>query len=409
MTELFTSAFFVGNRAYLRSLLEHDAPIIMTANGLLQRSADNPFPFQQDPNFWYLTGIEEPDIILVMDKDREYLIAPGRTAIRELFDGGSTAEQLATRSGIDLVLPEEEGWKQLAKLIKRTQQFATIVAPEAYLESYSMYTNPAKARLASKLKDIRSTVEFIDLRPQLMRMRMIKQAPELAALQKAIAITEQSLHDATLPARLEKMHHEYELEAMVTAGFRRRGATTQGFAPIVASGKNACTIHYVENAGPLGDNELIILDVGAEVSHYSADISRTVVRGKASKRQRAVVEAVNAALEFGLEELRPGVTFREFERKQRQFMGEKLRELGLIKTISDEAIHKYYPHYPHFLGLDVHDMGDATVPLEPGMVITNEPGIYIPEENIGVRIEEDVLITATGHKVLSDGLPRLLL
>jgi Xaa-Pro aminopeptidase len=389
--------------------MEHAVPIVITANGQLQRSGDNPFPFQQDTNFWYLTGIDEPDVTLVIDGDQEYLMVPGRTAIRELFDGGLTAEQMSKISGIPTVVPGDEGWKRLIKRLKRQPQFATVAPPEPYLEPYTMYTNPARARMTGRIKDALPAVELIDIRPLLMRMRMVKQAPELKALQKSIDITIGSLRDATLPERLSKMHYEYELEAMVTAGFRRRGAETQGFSPIIAAGKNACTIHYLENNGPLGNNQLILLDVGAETLHYPADISRTVVRGKATKRQRAVVEAVNAVLEFGLEETRPGVTFRQIEQSQRQFMGEKLRELGLIKTINDEAIHKYYPHYPHFLGLDVHDGGDSRLPLEPGMVVTNEPGIYIPEEGIGVRIEEDVLITPVGHKVLSGDLPRVLL
>jgi Xaa-Pro aminopeptidase len=162
------------------------------------------------------------------------------------------------------------------------------------------------------------------------------------------------------------------------------------------------------NNAPLENNQLVLMDVGAEVDHYAADLTRTFIKGNASKRQRAVFDAVNEAVEFELSLLKPGVSFSDCEKELCQFIGEKLRELGLIKSISDEAIRKYYPHAPHYLGLDVHDVGDYKASLEPGMVLTVEPGIYIPEEGIGVRLEEDVLITPDGCEVLSKKLPRVL-
>lgn len=408
MSPSFGSDFFAGNRERLRQLFTGTAPIVITAHVSLQKGSDEAFTFHQDRSFWYLTGIDEPGVVLVMDKGREYLILPERDAIQDLFDGEFTYEDLQRTSGISTILGAKEGWKQLGQRLKRSQHAATLAASPQFIDQIGLFTNPARRLLIDRLKEIKPDVELLDLRPHLMKMRMIKQAPELAAIQQAIDITLASIKDATRPAKMEKYRYEYELEAEFAYGIRKRGAAGHSFHPIVAGGKNACTIHYMENNAPLNDNELVIMDVGAEVNHYAADITRTVAKGSATKRQRAVVDAVDEVVQFGLNQLKPGVAFGACEKELRQFMGEKLRELGLIKTIDEESIRRYYPHAPHYLGLDVHDIGDYQVPLEPGMVLTIEPGIYIPEESIGVRIEEDVLITVDGYQLLSAKLPRQL-
>jgi Xaa-Pro aminopeptidase len=406
---MFGSDFFAGNRERLRQLFTGTAPIVITANVSLQKGSDESFPFYQDRSFWYLTGIDEPGVVLVMDKGKEYLILPQRDPIQDLFDGEFTAEQLQRISGIETITDAKDGWRQLGARLKRSQHAATLAANPRFIEVIGLYTNPARRILIDRLKEIKPDLELLDLRPHLMRMRMVKQAPELAAIQRAVDITVESLKDATHPAKMGKYQYEYELEAEFAYGIRRRGAAGHAFQPIVAGGKNACTIHYMENNAPLNENELIVIDVGAGVDHYAADITRTVIAGTASKRQRAVHSAVNEVLEFGLNQLKPGEnSFGNAEKELREFMGEKLRELGLVKSIDEDSIRKYYPHAPHYLGLDVHDIGDAQLPLLPGMVLTIEPGIYIPEEGIGVRIEEDILITDTGYEILSKNLPREL-
>jgi Xaa-Pro aminopeptidase len=241
-------------------------------------------------------------------------------------------------------------------------------------------------------------------------MRMIKQPAELAAMQAAIDITISTIKEALRPAKLKKYAFEYEIEAELTRGFRRRGANGHSFEPIVAGGKRACTLHNVANDNPLAANELVIIDSGAEVEHYAADITRTINLGTPSRRQRLVHAAVLEVQRFALGLLGPGVLLKEYEQQVHHFMGEKLRELGLIKTITHKNIRAFYPHgTSHFIGLNVHDAGDYDRPLEPGVVVSCEPGIYIPKEGIGVRIEDDILITKTGNKILSDKLPRDLL
>lgn len=406
---MIDSDFFSKNRERLRELFTGTAPIVVTANGMMQKGADEAYPFHQDANFWYLTGINDPDIILVMDKGREYLIVPGRSDSREVFDGAIDVHELTRISGVASVLSDKEGWKQLEARLSKVRHVATLAAPSAYVESWGMYTNPAREGLIKRLRDYNGDLEILDLRTHLARMRMVKQPEELDMIRKAIAVTVETLKDVTKPKQLAHYAYEYEIEADITRGFRMRGAQGHAFSPIVASGAHACTLHHINNDGTLASNELIVLDVGAECSHYAADITRTVISGEASARQRAVYDAVLAVQEYAMSLLKPGVFFREYEERVMTFMGEKLRELGLIKTITEESVRQYFPHATsHFLGLNTHDVGDYERPLEPGVVITVEPGIYIPEEGIGVRIEDDVLITAEGIEVLTDKLPRTL-
>lgn len=409
---MFTSDFFAGNRERLRQLFTGTAPIVLTANGSLQRASDEAYPFQQDANFWYLTGINEPGYILVIDKDKEYLIAPERSHVQETFDGAISTEDVAQRSGIATIVSYKEGWHRLENRLRKVQHVATLAAPASYIDVWGMHTNPARAVLVKQLRAINADVELLDLRTHLARMRMIKQPQELAALQQAIDITIDTLKEVTRPSHLAKYAYEYEIEADITRGFRRRGATGlagHAFTPIVAGGKRACTMHHVANDGALASDELIVLDVGADFSQYSADITRTVISGTPTRRQRTVHEAVLAVQEHAFSLLKPGVMLREYEEAVVAFMGEKLRELGLIKSITEESVREFFPHATsHFLGLNTHDAGDYDRPLEAGVVMTVEPGIYIQDEGIGVRIEDDILITEDGIRILTDRLPRHL-
>lgn len=410
MPSYFTSEFFAGNRRRLRELFTGTAPIVLTANGLLQRGSDNTYRFAQDANFWYLTGIDEPDIVLVMERDREYLIVPTRPDSRRAFDGAPDHRELARRSGIKTVYDDNEGWEQLLGRLKKVKHLATLTPPPAYVERYGMYTNPARAALLNRLKTANNNLELLDLSWHLVRLRMIKQPEELAAIRAAVAITTATIKEVTSPAKRRHYTHEYQIEAELSRGFRRRAAAGHAFEPIIASGNRACTMHNVANAGALSTDELIIVDAGAEVDHYAADITRTISLGKPSRRQQAVHDAVLEIQRFAFGLLKPGLWLKDYENQVRQLMGEKLRELGLIKTISPDNVKKFYPHATsHFLGLNVHDIGDYDRPLEPGVVLTVEPGIYIPKENLGIRIEDDVLITARGSKILSDKLPRNLI
>lgn len=406
MSKLFSADFFTQNRRTLQQKLPTEAPIVVTANGLLQRGADSAYAFTQDANFWYLTGIEEPDITLVIDGTREFLIAPLREGARATFDGAIDQKMLADISGVQEVVNEAAGWKRLDAILERAGKAAALAAAPSYIEQYGMYANPSRQRLQERILQHVSEVDLIDIRLILARMRMIKQAPEIAALKKAIAITAASLKKAFAGDR-SRYKHEYQLEAEIAAGFRSRGAVGHSFEPIVAGGERACTLHNVANDHRLSAEEIVVIDVGAEYMHYAADITRTIALKKPTPRQQDVYHAVLSVQADAMAALKPGVQLAESEARVVKLMQKQLKLLKL--PCAEHDIRTYFPHATsHFLGLNVHDVGDYEAPLAPGMVLTVEPGIYIPEEGIGVRIEDDVLITQAGTECLSDALARKL-
>jgi Xaa-Pro aminopeptidase len=204
MSVQFGSDFFSGNRERLRQLFTGTAPIILTANGLLQKGSDEAYRFYQDRSFWYLTGIDEPDVILVMDKGKEYLIVPTRELVKETFDGAVEAEKLSSISGIKDVFNEKEGWKQLEARIKKVQHVATLAAPPKYVTFWGMYTNPARTELLERIREINSTLEFLDLRQHLSRMRMVKQPIEIEAIRESVDITVSTLKEVCRPNKLSR-------------------------------------------------------------------------------------------------------------------------------------------------------------------------------------------------------------
>lgn len=409
MLSMLPTDFFVKNRRKLMSQLSSVGPVVLTANGLMQRGADSPFPFAQDANFWYLTGLNQPDLVLVINRDEEFIIAPTRDAGREAFDGTIDFHELTSRSGIENVYKEDDGWRRLLKLLNETGRYASVSPPPAYLERQGLYTNPAREHLKSRLQAKNPDINAEDIGSILIHMRMLKQPAEIAMLEQAITVTIEGLRQVTDPAKLAAYKYEYELEADLTAAFRGRGASGHSFEPIVAGGKRACVLHNVANNGRLNKNELIVIDVGAEWEHYAADITRTVCKGVPAGRQKEIHLAVQTAQSYAVGILRPGMTLKEFESQVERKLGESLQALGLIKEANRQSIRRYSPHAAsHHLGLNVHDPADYDRPLEAGNVITVEPGIYVPAEGIGVRIEDDVLITKSGCRILSDGLPRHL-
>lgn len=406
MQSFFSADFFAANRQKLREILGGDAPIVITGNGVMQRSGDEPSPFCQDSSFWYLTGLNAADLTLVMTVNETYLIVPTLGFVRAAFDGAHDTTAYGVRSGITKFSDEREGWNNIKNELKRTGRAATLGSPPPRQRHYGIYTLPYRRRLLTRLQRLHPGLTIRDIRPELANMRSVKRPEELQALQRAIDITCETLNDLTKPAVLGAARHEYELEAALSYGFRHRGSEGHAFAPIVGAGRHTTTLHYLENKGPITPTDLIVLDVGASVEHYAADISRTVSQTPLTGRRADVYKAVATVQAYALRLIKPGLIMREYELNVEVFMGEQLRRLGLIKQASRANIRHYYPHATsHFLGLDAHDVGDYSLPLQPGMVITCEPGIYIPEEGIGVRIEDDVVLTKTGSRVMSNACP----
>ena len=397
------AAFFGGNRNRLRSLFQGTAPIVITASAQVQKGIDETF-FRQDGNFFYLTGLLDPELVLVIDKEKEYLILPERSQYLEDFHGASDTERYTNTSGIATIYDAKTGWKKLGSRLKKVKHVATLATPPEYIEVYGFYANPARANLVKRMKTHNEALELLDLRQHFAVMRMVKQPVELEAIQSAIRATEKTL--TKVKRKLAKYTHEYQIEADITHSFRWEGTEGHAFSPIVGGGRNGAIIHHNQNNDPLDPKGLVVLDVGAQVNGYAADITRTYsLSGSPTKRQRQVHQAVKEVQDYAFSLLKPGATIRANEKLIEQFMGEKLRSLGLIKNVEHDEIRTYYPHSTsHHLGIDVHDLGDYERPLEPGMVLTVEPGIYILEESLGVRIEDDVLITATGAQMLTSKL-----
>lgn len=409
MDTFFGPDFFTANRDKLRAVLGDDTPIVIAGNGLMQRGSDEAFAFHQDANFWYLTGLDHPDLMLVIGHHETFLVVPERSFERAAFDGAHDIAAYAARSGITAVVDSTQGSEKLKAELARSTTVATLGSLPPFERHHGIYTLPYRRRLISRLRRINRALTIRDIRPELAQLRAYKQPEELHALQKAIDITGATLHKITRPEVLGTITQEYQLEAALSYEFRMQGVTSHAFSPIVGAGKDGTTLHHVRNDGPVEPEDLIVLDVGASWEHYSADITRTVSPKPMHGRKAAVFAAVAAAQDYAISLLRPGTMAAEYEKAVAVYVGEELRKLGLIATNKPAEVRHYFPHATsHFLGLDTHDVGDYRQPYQAGMVITCEPGIYIPEEGIGVRIEDDVLITENGCEVLSRACPRML-
>lgn len=402
MIPTLSTSFFVQNRATLRAKCKQCLPLIIAGNGLMQRTSDTTYAFSQDSNMWYLTGLDIPDIVLVITDDEDYLIVPERSEVRMAFDGMPDDAFIAARAGITRVLDDGKGWEHTHGLLSTTKRVGYLKPMLPYESAHGFYANPARRRVAEKIRRRNPHIELEDIRPVLAGMRCIKQTEELQCLEAAVSITKETIAELRASVDYKTMRYEYEIEAAITHGFRRRGATGHAYNPIIAAGKNATTLHYDKNNALITGDELIVADVGAQVEHYAADITRTLSLHTPSKHQQAVYDAVADIQKQVMQLFKPGAYLRDIEHATVQLIGEHLHKLGFLKLDANEKVtRRYYPHsVSHFLGLDVHDVGDYNQPLTPGMVLTCEPGIYIPEEGVGVRIEDDLVITDQGHRVL---------
>ncbi len=401
----FNATFFSGNRRKLCSLINGTAPIIISGNGLMQRSADDVYRFRQDSNFWYLTGIDIPGLVLVIDKDLEYLIIPDLNTNQKTFDGEYNMDKIKERSGISEIYTEKGGWKKLRTCVKKAEYFASLPPPKPYIDCYGMFTNPARYMVNKKLRGINPDSTMIDVGMELASMRSIKQPQEIAAIKTAIRITENAVRQSLKYFNKRTLSYEYELEALISKEIRFVGASGYGYDPIIASGPRTSTLHYQDNNHAVGSNDLILFDVGASYQSYTADITRVVSYGDITTRQQRIWDSVVDVQNYAMSILKPAVSFRAYENDVMLYMGQKLAALGLIKKITSENIRQYFPHaVSHSLGLDVHDLYDDTDFVKEGMVLQIEPGIYIPDEQIGMRIEDAYLITKDGAKKMSNNL-----
>lgn len=389
------SNFFKNNRERLGEQLQ-GAPAIFTAYTEMQRCSDESWHFEQEANFWYLCGIEEADWQLMIDGDQSILIAPDISMVSQIFNEHISMEMAQAISGVDKIISHDEGVKYLADLAEKHSQIYTVL-PKNQID-HEFCLNPAQAVLASKLRKLFKKVQ--DARPMLHKMRAIKQKSEIMMMRRAINLTRAAFE--TVKNELPNYAFEYQAQARFSFEFERAGAV-HAYDPVIAGGANAITMHYVSNRAGLKQGELVLMDVGARYGGYSADITRTYAFGEPTKRQRAVHLAVKQAKDRIIDLIKPGASVREYLESSDEIMGEALKSLDLYHNEDD--FRRYFPHaISHGLGIEAHDpLGQPEVFLS-GMVLAVEPGIYIPEENIGVRLEDNVLVTESGYDNLASHL-----
>jgi Xaa-Pro aminopeptidase len=387
---MFSAEFFIHNRAKLRKIVG-DKIIVVAGNSLMQRTGDTNFPFRQNSDFYYLTGVDEPDLCLVIDgkNNTEFIMLNARTGVHKIFDGDYDHAEIAAKSGVGDIRTIIEG---LAYINEQANGIVLMNIAQKWNKT-TLTLNGHRLALQNKLK--RRGLSTEDIRPYIAGLRMIKQPAEIASIQQAITITKQALTEieSLIPTAL----NENDLDRELNVRFAQAGVG-HAFGPIIQAGLNTTILHYDKHSAPIGENTVVLFDIGAEYQKYAADISRTYIKG-ANERAKKVIAAVTDVQKQLIAHIKPGRTWRELHEYSEQLTLEKLKELGI--TNNPMLVRQYFPHaFGHFVGLDTHDSGDYTTPLQAGMTITVEPGIYLPEEQIGVRIEDVILVTETNAKVL---------
>ena len=386
------------------------------------RNRDTHYPYRHDSYFYWLTGFNEPEAVLVLaggDRPRHILFCRERNEEREIWDGFRYGPAAAREAfAFDEAFAYDALDEELPRLLENQPQLAYIIGRDmAWDTQVVSWLNAVRAKARS---GVQAPNRLLDARIWLDEMRLVKDGHELALMRRAAGISGEAHRRAMRLARPGL--HEYEIEAELLSSFRRGGAEAPAYTSIVASGANACVLHYVFNNKPLQDGDLLLIDAAAEYGSYAADITRTFpVNGRFSAAQKDAYELVLAAQQAAIAAVRPGNRWNDPHDAAVRVLTQGMADLGLLKgevdgLIEAEAYKRFYMHRTgHWLGMDVHDAGEYKLngewrPLVPGMTLTVEPGLYIrpaadvPEAlwNIGIRIEDDVAVTQDGCEVLTD-------
>lgn len=420
-------AEFARRRKQLMRMADEDAILILPSAPERVRSHDTHFPYRQDSDFWYLSGFPEPEAVLVLVPGRKHgevlLFCRDRDPEREAWDGPRAGPEGAVEAyGVDDAYPITDLDEILPGLLEgRSRVYYHFGRDTEFDLKLIGWVNRVRSQVRHGAQPPH---EFLELGHLLHELRLFKSAAELRLMRRSAAIAAEAQLAAMRATRVGG--HEYEVEAALQYTYRRHNAVA-AYEPIVGAGANGCVLHYRANNAPLNDGELLLCDAGAEYAGYASDITRTwPVNGRYSKEQRALHEIVLAAQAAAMAQARPGRPWILGHEAAVEVLTEGLLSVGLLKgslksALSSGAYKKFYMHKTgHWLGLDVHDVGEYKVAgdyreLEPGMVFTIEPGIYIAPgskgvpakwQGIGIRIEDDVAITRDGHEVLTDAVPR---
>jgi Xaa-Pro aminopeptidase len=411
-----SSELYVANRKRFTREMKPNTIAIFNANDQMPRSGDQFFPFKQNAGLLYLCGIDQEETMLLLYPDcpkdgfKEVLLIKRTNEHIAVWEGHKyTKEEAQATSGITKVLFLDEAEVVLNELI--------LLSEGIYLNinENDRYISPVETRdlrYAKYLQQRYPAHQLYRSQPSLKKLQMVKSAIEVEAIQHAINVTGdafQRVLDFVKPGVWE-----YEVEAEITYEFTRRCTSGHAYTPIIASGKNACVLHYIDNNQQCLEGDVLLMDFGAEYANYAADLTRSIpVSGVFTDRQKAVYNAVHRVMNEAKAMLVPGNTLEEYHKEVGKIMEKELIGLGLISRHDVEkqdkdkpAYKKYFMHgTSHHLGLDVHDICLRYEPFRAGMVFTCEPGIYIPEENLGIRLENDLFITDQGPIDLFKNIP----
>lgn len=419
---------FAKRRKELMQSVGSQGVVILSAAPSVVRNHYHEFPYRQNSDFYYLTGFDEPEAVLVLLPKRKggefILFNRVRDREKEIWDGYRAGQTGAKDIyGADEAYPIHELTTRLPDFIEGREAIYSAMGADRAFDNIIM--NAVTALNGKVRSGVQAPTALIDVRPILHDMRLIKSPAEIALMRKAAEISA-SAHSRAIKFCRPGLY-EYQLEAEITHEFQRQGARHHAYTPIVGGGANACILHYINNNQMIKDGDLVLVDAGCEYQYYASDITRTFpANGKFSGEQRAIYDIVLAAQLAGIKMVRPGTAWPTIDATTVKILTQGLKDIGLLKGDVDNLIEKqaYLPFYMHrsghWLGLDTHDagrykVGDSWRKLAPGMVRTVEPGIYISADipgvnkrwhNIGVRIEDDVAVTEKGNDVLSRDVPK---
>ena len=410
------SALYIENRKRFVAKMKPNSMAIFVSNDEVPRSADATYTWRQNPDLFYLSGIDQEQTMLILFPDcpnpkmREVLFLRKTNEHIAIWEGHKyTKEEGKTASGIENIVWNDSFESTLHVLLTYAQ---TIYLNQNDHDRAVTGVDSRELRFAKELKSNYPLHTYERSAPMMHALRAIKSPLEIASMQTACDITEKAFRRVL--GFVKPGVWEYEIEAEIIHEFIRNRASGHAYNPIIASGPSACVLHYVENNRQCKDGDVILMDFGSEYGNYNSDLTRCIpVNGKFTPRQRAVYDAVLRVMKFAKTMLRPGTRYEEYVKNVGLAMEEELILLGLIDAAAvkvqdpeNPLYKKYFMHgTSHYLGLDVHDVGYRYAQFEAGMVFTCEPGIYIPEEGLGIRLENDILLTENGNFDLMGNIP----
>ena len=415
--QLITNTLFQKNRSNFAALMESNCIAILCSNDIQHTNADDAMGFAQNADLFYLSGIDQEETILLIypeaykKEHKEILFIKKTDENIKIWEGDKLSKVEAGRvSGIVRVEWLDDFEKILQLMAFEADGF--YLGHNEHIKRLTQDRETGQDRMIQWCKQKYPLHQYYRAAKITRGLRQLKSEAEINLIQKAADISVIGFHRVLQSVKPDLK--EYELEAELSYAFIKHGALRHSFKPIVASGKNACALHYNTNDGVCKDGEMILMDFGVCYANYNSDTTRCFpVNGKFSKRQKEVYRAVLSCLNEGSKLLKPGVLSADYEMKMAQLVEEQLVILGLLKKEDiekqdpDQPLYKkYFMHgTAHHIGLDVHDVGLYSRPFEAGMVLTCEPGIYISEEGIGCRLENDYLLTDSGNINLTEAMP----